>query len=357
MAELKTTNDDNNSLKETNDNNNDNVSEIYTIFDQVNDVVPNIKQTVTEAMWSTGDGTLTTFATSSIQETTDYYIDVYDENPQIEETAQKQFAVAFGQIDGKGATVINVEGNDDTLTASKAIYSQYRNLLLPGSETQFTINGKVCDDIYVINFQRDRLKDMLDAGNWELTITTGDGTFTFIDNSSIVSPTSTSSGVNYDIVSGSIADGVQTTEVPPMDLTVGTAYVTQGVLIFSAKALDYYGVDLGLHVNTQDNNQYNFYDAIVSGASFKARNMQNVISTFYYARVKNAKYNYSNNPSFVIGDLGDIRNVDMYDNSNTFITTIGLYNDDNELLAVAKISKPLIKNFNTEALIRIKIDW
>ena len=38
------------------------------------------------------------------------------------------------------------------------------------------------------------------------------------------------------------------------------------------------------------------------------------------------------------------------------MTTIGLYNDGNELLAVAKLSKPLNKDFTKEALVRVKLD-
>jgi hypothetical protein len=39
------------------------------------------------------------------------------------------------------------------------------------------------------------------------------------------------------------------------------------------------------------------------------------------------------------------------------MTTVGLYNDNSELLAVAKMSKPLVKDFTKEALIRVKLDW
>jgi hypothetical protein len=39
------------------------------------------------------------------------------------------------------------------------------------------------------------------------------------------------------------------------------------------------------------------------------------------------------------------------------MTTVGMYNDNNELLAVAKLSRPLIKDFTKEALIRVKLDY
>jgi len=47
----------------------------------------------------------------------------------------------------------------------------------------------------------------------------------------------------------------------------------------------------------------------------------------------------------------------MVDNPTTYITTVGLYNDANELLAVAKLSQPLTKDFTKEALIKVKLDY
>ena len=47
----------------------------------------------------------------------------------------------------------------------------------------------------------------------------------------------------------------------------------------------------------------------------------------------------------------------MIDNPRTYITTVGLYNDNNDLVAVAKLSQPVAKDFTKEALIRVKLDY
>ena len=47
----------------------------------------------------------------------------------------------------------------------------------------------------------------------------------------------------------------------------------------------------------------------------------------------------------------------MINSPQSFVTTIGLYNDTNELLAVAKLSKPLTKDFTKETLLRVKLDF
>ena len=47
----------------------------------------------------------------------------------------------------------------------------------------------------------------------------------------------------------------------------------------------------------------------------------------------------------------------MIDNPTTYITTVGLYNDSGDLVAVAKLSQPVVKDFTKEALIRVKLDY
>ena len=88
-----------------------------------------------------------------------------------------------------------------------------------------------------------------------------------------------------------------------------------------------------------------------------ARNEEEVTSTHYFVRIKNSEYNFSNNPTYTSGSFGDFYNVDFFKDPKSYITTIGLYSDSNELLAVAKLSKPLFKNFNREALVKVKLDY
>ena len=68
-------------------------------------------------------------------------------------------------------------------------------------------------------------------------------------------------------------------------------------------------------------------------------------------------YNFSNNPTFTSGSQGTFTHPTFFKDPKVYITTVGLYNDNNELLAVAKLSKPLLKTYNREALIRIKLEY
>lgn len=85
-------------------------------------------------------------------------------------------------------------------------------------------------------------------------------------------------------------------------------------------------------------------------------------SYIYFVRARNSKFNHSNNPSFVSASAGlnYIRPSIRYADNNspiTYITTVGLYNDASELLAVGKVSNPIYKSYASEALIKVKVDF
>ena len=350
----------------------------YTKFDLVNDVVANQIETVTAGVWSDNVASLTTYFTSSIETTTQrrYYIDVYQANPT-SSTAAVQFALAFGHALGSGS---DSQGqlND---SPSKAIYSQYRQLLLNPSDTRFTTAGSGSTDyIYVVNFKRNRIKASLDPGNWEMplisitsrttnatgSVVTGSTIIKLIDDSTLSTGVTTTSGKVYNIVSGSINSGVLNPTAPTY---YGLAYPDYGTLILDGKMLDQ---QLGFATNTgsssEGNNHFVLFHSVSGSAfftdpstadpyGFQARNSEKITSTHYFVRIKNAEYNFSNNPSYVTGSVGQIAQSTFIGDPKTYITTVGLYNNSQELLAVAKLSRPLLKSFQREALVRVKLDF
>ena len=96
---------------------------------------------------------------------------------------------------------------------------------------------------------------------------------------------------------------------------------------------------------------------MTEGAFFRARSEEDVSSNHYFCRVQNRDYNFSNNPTFFTASDGSFTNADFYKDPKSYITTVGLYNENNELLAVAKLSKPLLKSFSKEAVIKVKLDF
>ena len=108
--------------------------------------------------------------------------------------------------------------------------------------------------------------------------------------------------------------------------------------------------------NSDGLNNRKLYHAILGAGSFVVDAEEKVSSQFYFTRITNQEFNYSTNPSFTKSD-GVLQFDSMANNPRVFITTIGLYNDSNELLATAKLSKPLAKDFTKESLVRIKLDY
>jgi hypothetical protein len=76
-----------------------------------------------------------------------------------------------------------------------------------------------------------------------------------------------------------------------------------------------------------------------------------------FIRARNNQYNYSTNPSFISGSSGKIIYQDWFNNPQTYITTVGLYNDNNELMATAKLPRPYNKNFQNELLIQVGLNF
>jgi hypothetical protein len=89
----------------------------------------------------------------------------------------------------------------------------------------------------------------------------------------------------------------------------------------------------------------------------KARNLNYKTTNHYFVRVAAPFANYSNNPTYVSGSDGLFFHPCFDKNPQTYITSVGLYNDFNELLAVAKLSKPINKSFDNDVLIKIRLNW
>jgi len=350
----------------------------FTKFDTVNDVIDNQTEVVTAGVWSDGIASLTAHFTSSTQTTSQrrYYVDVYQQSPSTTGSAV-QYSIAYGNATGLGS---DSQGqlND---SPSRAVYSQYKQLLLESTATRFTFNGVDSNSIYVVNFKRSRIKEKLDPGNFELplvnisardtnatgSVTVGTTVYTLIDDSGDSgSPKVGSSGRVFNVVSGSINDGIYNPSAP---VYYGLVYPDYGTIILNGDTLDN---NLGFTTNTgsssEGNNHFGLYHSISGSGTltnpatsdpygFQARNAETITSTHYFVRVKNAEYNFSNNPSFTTGSVGEFRQSTFIGDPKTYITTVGLYNDSRELLAVAKLSKPLLKSFSREALIRVKLDF
>ncbi len=93
-----------------------------------------------------------------------------------------------------------------------------------------------------------------------------------------------------------------------------------------------------------------------SPTNIVCNSIKNITNSHVFIRARNTEFNYSTNPSYADID-GNIRFKEWVDNPVTYITTVGLYNDNGDLLAVAKVPKPIKKTFHDETLIQVQLDF
>ena len=338
---------------------------IFTLFDFENDVVENQKTKISSGIFSGGSGTMTSFFTSSTQQATGSFLSVFHQNPNVAQTsatAEVQFDIGYAHYAGSGSA-----GNTTKLTSggreSLAMYSQFAQVVLPPTIKRFKPTGHATgsEDFYFISFLRSRMREKLDPGNWELRL----GDLRLIDDSGASNnPTVNEGGRVFNVVTGSIATGaavIETTAAAETKGALGLFYPDLGLIILDAARIKTRAPDTGIatgrSTNTFDDNPKKLFNKLVAGSYFQVRREEEISSTNYFCRVNNKKYNFSSNPTFATGSTGDFTQPTFFKDPKVYITTVGLYNDANELLAVAKLSKPVLKSYSREAIIKVKLDF
>ena len=315
-------------------------------------------ESIVSPLWSLGDKELTTFFTASAQvasSTGDYYYEVYDNSTIGSDPYNVQFAIAYGHKDGYGA--IQYNGSVEGKTPTSSIYGQYRNLIFGDEDTAFIFGNVESDDIYVISVDRARYKEKLLPGSFNLTLTQGNETISLTDNSNDSTTVSyVDAGRVYDVVKGADGSATTGTGFSNSNGSYGKFLPDVGIIILNGKALQSSeGINLTNTISGTPNLEP-FFNAIKAGASAKLQSEETISSNYIFVRVRNSEFNYTTNPSNITSS-GELRHDIMINTPQAYITTVGMYNDNNDLLGVAKLSRPLLKDFTKEALIRIKLDY
>jgi hypothetical protein len=315
---------------------------------------------VTATAWSTNNPVLTTFFTSSVSSSNDnYYKNVYQTSSTVA-SAAVQFALAYGNQYGSGSANYNdlVPG----ATPTRTVYGQYRNLIYGNENAQFIFGTVTASDFWAINIDRARYKEHLLKGTFNLTLSgSGIGSLKLTDNSGMVSTdTYLDCGRVYQIISGSNGTAYSGTGYSPSSGSYGLFLPDIATIILNPLALSQsINLQPTRSSDTNEDNIGKLFRAISgsTAASFQLNSEETTTSDYVFVRARNAEFNYSENPSFISGSTGDVIFSNFINSPQTYMTTIGFYNDTNELLAVAKLSKPLLKDFTKEALVRVKLDF
>ena len=325
---------------------------------------------ISSTLWSDNTPTLTTFHSSSTQEagsSGDYYLNVY-QTASGDASAAVQFAITYGNSKGSGSLVYNLDVDGKSPTST--IYGQYQNLVLGDENTDFAFGDYTANEFFALSIDRARYKEKIFLGSLTLKLTEGSDELVLTDDSAYApSVQFNEAGRVFQLISGSA--GVKNDSVNSTGYSnsgsygwvlpdIGTILLNPQALAASTAnggiAFAYSGSASGSAAPTISPNR-DLYLAVSASGEFKLNSEETITSDYIFIRPRSSEFNYSENPSFISGSTGEVVHSDFINNPQVYLTTVGLYNDSNELLAVAKLSRPLLKDFTKEALVRVKLDF
>ena len=317
---------------------------------------------------------------------------VYD-YPYLSSSANHIFDITIGVSADSGI----FSGVTSQQSKKKNIYNQMAQVLMgydaTGSILHFDEDGNLLDggtkleNVFFINFSRLLVKDEIKKGTFELELGiddafSQDGNAVFANRIKITdhsaSLTSPSYLVNspageYGILTATGSQGTDVTHHAGL-FSVGLVFYQAGIAVISGSVFNdkNSGGILANALNTVNmvKNASNSGFSFVTGSEISAsadairnrvynvqfNNTTELNSTVYFCRANHNEFNYSSNPTYV--DSSKIRvKSQSTDNPIAYITTVGLYNDNNELMATAKLSEPLKKSPDTEFTIRARLDY
>jgi len=318
---------------------------------------------ITSTLWSGDEPTLTTFFTSSDQENAssgDYYLSVY-QTASSDSTAKVQFNIAYGNKFGSGSIPYNSGTGLESKSPTSTVYGQYRTMVLGDENTDFTFGDYTSTDFIALPIERARYKESLFPGSLNLTLSGSEGEVHITDNSKdVASITFVDSGRKFELVSGSNGSAYSGTGFTSDSGSYGWMLPDIGVLLLNPSAVSHsIGLDFTSSWENTSNGgvNANTFTTFISASSFQMNSQETITSDFVFVRARNAEFNYSENPSYISGSTGEVIYDEFINSPQSYITTVGMYNDNNDLLAVAKLSKPLLKDFTKETLVRVKLDF
>ncbi len=299
------------------------------------------------------------FETSSISTT--YFVKLTGSNST--EGSYDIATVAFGY-----------SGSGNHTSESLTLYQQYTNFFVGKDGTasahfQFspTANASTSEQegFLAIMFARDRMDDQLEPGSWMIRMTpkvkTINATYSFTD---AAAASASNPVTNYGkrgrwdyIYSGTrrIGSAVGTVVGQPM----GMVFYDYGAVILngmktSSGVWTPSGSDPSRVGGLNNSGCAGFFTCAQEICGYGVSKLK---STIYFCRVGNREFNFSQNPTFGNPSTGVIINSELRNSPRTYITTVGFYNDRDELIALGKLNSPVENTFTKEAIIQAMLSY
>lgn len=329
--------------------------------------------TGTIASGTYNDSNIKTFSHGMFQSVYDY--------AYLSSSANHIFDLTFGLSS-------NASSSSNTQNSKKVnIYNQMSQVLMgyneSGSIRKFDSDGTLDDGAgtmnhcFFVNFSRLLVKDEIKKNSFRLSMYTsgtvgssslyqsgGRQTPVVLGDYAAANQFRTSPAGDYGLIYTSSADTY------PTESSVGLVFYQAGIAVLTSSLFASSGPSTNVVEFGRPGEAFSSIKAAQTGSTieklgdgFRHRlediDFNNTIelnSAIYFCRVNHNEFNYSSNPTYVSGSKLVVKN-NVNDLPISYITSIGLYSPDNELLATAKLSEPIRKDPNTELTLRVRLDY
>jgi len=302
--------------------------------------------------------------------------------PYLSSSANHIFDLTVGY--GSGSSLSASTSNQNAKKCN--MYNQMAGTLMgydaTGSVIKFDEDGDIAaggakiDEAVFVNFSRLLQKDEIKKGSFTFKVgasasfSTGSGT----EFNSIVTITDTGAADAYKVNSAVGEYGILygTGSCMPDSTKVGLVFYQAGVVVLSSSIWQHYGstaagsASMAMSGSGVANTINSFLTGVLIQDTCNAvrhriydmsfNNTTELNSTLHFCRLGNSDFNYSANPTYLSESKLRVKNSQM-DNPVSYVTTVGLYSADHELLAVAKLSDPLKKDPSTEFTLKVRLDY
>lgn len=343
---------------------------IYKTF--LNNDVVSTRTLLHESIPITGSIISGTYVVSGVEKNIKNYAhgmfqSVYD-YPVLSSSANHIFDITLGLSPNSALSSSNNQQNAKKIN----LYNQMAQVLVgndvTGSILEFDQDGNILaggtklKEVFFVNFSRLLVKDEIKKDSFRLTL--GTGSFATPFNGTLKTIGDYGAQNEYRVNSPSGEYGILYTSSVNIDPSgssgVGLLFYQAGIAVLTASLFN------GATMTGSTGDVRNLFQtsSIETAADSLRRRIYNVDfnnttelnSTIYFCRLNHNEFNYSSNPTYLSSSKIVVKNNSI-DNPVSYITSVGLYSADNELLAVAKLSEPLKKDPTNEMILRVRLDY
>jgi len=297
-----------------------------------------------EAVPITGSIVSGTYSGSNIKNYThEMFQSVYD-YPVLSASSNHIFDITYGyasSISGaftQNQKKLNIYSQMSQVLAGYDINGNVRTFDLDGN---YADGGTTIDECVFLNYARLLTKDELRKGEYHLSLSSG---LDIQDAGAAASYKVNSPAGEYGLLYTSSAGTSSTSHV------VGHIYYQAGIAVLTSSLF------VGGTSFTSSNITGTCDTVRSEWVDNDFQNTTELNSTIYFCRANPNEFNYSSNPTYISGSKIRVKQVST-DAPLSYITTIGLYSADNELVAVAKLSEPIKKTDSNALTLRVRLDY